>query len=397
MKNKQSLRLHQAQRQRQVFSPARSRFVETLTKNRQELAVELRSLIAANPFLHTVSDEVLFAQAQPEFDLRADLLNQLHTGRWRFRLDAAEYIIEALDDHGFYDPAQPAPGFQPEEIAAALSGIQQLEPFGIGCRDSLDYIRRQLGLRNEKMALRILDEGAEELSRGQISTLCRKLRLTETELQDQLNVIRSCQLFPCQLGPVENAYVQADVRLTLEDGEFSITPLSPQVLLDVPTGPLSPQLKQYLKEAQLTLDLIDQRNLTMQLVFQCLVRRQRDHLLQDAPLAVCRLKEVAEETGLHLSTVSRACAHKYYEFNGRIRPFSDLLCKALHQISRDRIEAQLKRWIAEEDPAVPLDDEQLALRFQNEGVILSRRRIADVRKRLNIPNSYQRRLVKNTD
>ena len=58
MKNKQSLRLHQAQRQRQAFSPARSRFVETLTKNRQELAVELRSLIAANPFLHTVSDEV---------------------------------------------------------------------------------------------------------------------------------------------------------------------------------------------------------------------------------------------------------------------------------------------------------------------------------------------------
>ena len=73
MKNKQSLRLHQAQRQ-QAFSPARSRFVETLTKNRQELAVELRSLIAANPFLHTVSDEVLFAQAQSEFDLRADLL-----------------------------------------------------------------------------------------------------------------------------------------------------------------------------------------------------------------------------------------------------------------------------------------------------------------------------------
>ena len=185
--------------------------------------------------------------------------------------------------------------------------------------------------------------------------------------------------------------------MTLEDGEFSIIPLSPQVLLDIPAGPLSPQLKQYLKEAQLTLDLIDQRNLTMQLVFQCLVRRQRDHLLQDAPLAVCRLKEVAEETGLHLSTVSRACAHKYYEFNGRIRPFSDLLCKALHQISRDRIETQLKRWIAEEDPAIPLDDEQLALRFQNEGVVLSRRRIADVRKRLNIPNSYQRRLVKNTD
>ena len=160
---------------------------------------------------------------------------------------------------------------------------------------------------------------------------------------------------------------------------------------------LSPQLKQYLKEAQLTLDLIDQRNLTMLLVFQCLVRRQRDYLLQDAPLAVCRLKEVAEETGLHLSTVSRACAHKYYEFNGRIRPFSDLLCKALHQISRDRIETQLKRWIAEEDPAVPLDDEQLALRFQNEGVLLSRRRIADVRKRLNISNSYQRKLAKNTD
>ena len=116
--------------------------------------------------------------------------------------------------------------------------------------------------------------------------------------------------------------------------------------------------------------------------------------MSEAPLAVCRLKEVAEETGLHVSTVSRACAHKYYEYHGLIRPFSDLLCKPLHNVSRSEIAAQLKRWIEEENPDSPLDDEQLAQRFQNEGLILSRRRIADVRKRLNIPNSYRRKALK---
>ena len=78
MKNKQSLKLHQAQHQRQAFSPARGRFVETLTKNRQELNVQLRSLIAANPFLHTVSDEVLSIQPAAASDIREDLLLQLH-------------------------------------------------------------------------------------------------------------------------------------------------------------------------------------------------------------------------------------------------------------------------------------------------------------------------------
>ena len=394
MKNKQSLRLHQAQRQRQAFSPARGRFIEILTKNRQELAAELRSLIAVNPFLHTVSDEVLFAQAQPESDLRADLLTQLHTGRWRCRIDAAEYIIEALDDHGFYDPAQPAPGFPMEDIAAALEVIQQLEPFGVGCRDSLDFIRCQLKSRNETTALRVLNEGAAELSTHRTNALCRKLNITETELNRQLEIIRTCQLYPCQLGQTENSCVQADVLLTLADDEFTITPLTQQVSIDMHAGPLSPPLKQYLKEARLTLDLIDQRNLTMQLVFQSLVHRQRNHLMSEAPLAVCRLKEVAEETGLHVSTVSRACAHKYYEYHGLIRPISDLLCKPLHNVSRSEIAAQLKRWIEEENPDSPLDDEQLAQRFQNEGLILSRRRIADVRKRLNIPNSYRRKALK---
>ncbi|MFQ8583026.1 MAG: hypothetical protein ACLSA6_11110 [Holdemania massiliensis] len=102
--------------------------------------------------------------------------------------------------------------------------------------------------------------------------------------------------------------------LELEDDEFRITSLTPQVVVDRPQGPLSPELKRSLNEAQLTLDLIDQRNLTLQLVFRCLVRYQQNHLMKGAPLAICRLKDIAEDTGLHISTVSRACAHKYFEY-----------------------------------------------------------------------------------
>lgn|GEM_PF-2868360 len=396
MKNKQSLKLHQAQHQRQAFSPARGRFVETLTKSRQELNVQLRSLIAANPFLHTVSDEVLSIQPAAASDIREDLLLQLHTGSWPCRTEAAEYIIESLDDHGFFDPQLPAPGFSASQIDDALRVVQQFEPFGVGLRSSVEYLVRQLESRQEALALRILTEGAQELTAHQTAALCQKLKITEDQLTHQLKIIRSCQLYPCQLNPASESYIQADILLELEDDEFRITSLTPQVVVDRPQGPLSPELKRYLNEAQLTLDLIDQRNLTLQLVFRCLVRYQQNHLMKGAPLAICRLKDIAEDTGLHISTVSRACAHKYFEYQGHIRPVSDLLCKSIHHVSYSEIELHLRTWIAAENSADPLDDDQLARRFASLGVPLSRRRIAAYRKRLNIPNSYQRRQISKT-
>lgn len=391
MKNKQSLKLHQAQHQRQSFSPAYKRFVETLTKSRQELSVQLRSLIAANPFLHTVSDEILSIPAAADSDIREDLLLQLHTGCWPCKTEAAEYIIESLDDHGFFDPSLPAPGFSASQMEEALKVVQQFEPFGVGLRSSVEYIIKQLESRQEALALRILTEGAKELTAHQTSALCRKLKITEDQLTHQLQIIRSCQLYPCQLNPASETYIQADVLLQLKDNELLITALTPQVVLDRPQGPLSPELKRYLNEAQLTLDLIDQRNLTLQLVFRSLVRYQQDHLMKGAPLTICRLKDIAEETGLHISTVSRACAHKYFEYQGQIRPVSELLCKSIHHVSCSEIELQLRTWIASENPADPLDDDQLAQRFASQGVPLSRRRIAAYRQRLSIPNSYQRR------
>lgn len=200
MKNKQSLRLHQAQRQRQAFSPARGRFIEILTKNRQELAAELRSLIAVNPFLHTVADEVLFAQAQPESDLRADLLTQLHTGRCAAASTPRSTSSKRWMIMVSTIPPSRRPVFRWRTSRAALEVIQQLEPFGVGCRDSLDFIRCQLKSRNETTALRVLNEGAAELSTHRTNALCRKLNITETELNRQLEIIRTCQLYPCQLG-----------------------------------------------------------------------------------------------------------------------------------------------------------------------------------------------------
>lgn len=391
MKNRQSLKLHQAQHQQQSFSPAYGRFVETLTKSRQELSVQLRSLIAANPFLHTISDDVLSIQSAVVPDIREDLLLQLHTGYWPCRTEAAEYIIESLDDHGFFDPHLPAPGFSASQIEDALKVVQQFEPFGVGLRNSVEYIVKQLENRQEALALRILTEGAKELTAHQTAALCQKLKITEDQLTHQLKIIRGCQLYPCQLNLTTESYIQADILLELEDDEFRIISLMPQVVVDRPQGPLSPELKRYLNEAQLTLDLIDQRNLTLQLVFRSLVRYQQDHLMKGTPLAICRLNDIADETGLHISTVSRACAHKYFEYQGHIRPISDLLCKSIHHVSYSEIELHLRTWIASENPADPLDDDQLAQRFASLGVPISRRRIAAHRKRLNIPNSYQRR------
>lgn len=317
------------------------------------------------------------------------MIYQLKTASWpiSFSEQAAVYIIESLDEHGFFNLEKERPFPYPEsEIASALSVVQQLEPEGVGLSGSLDYIRLQLKARGEQEALWLLTQKPELLMRKD----ARKLKLRPDELDKQLAVIRSCRLYPCQLGSVQQTFIQPDVRVELKDGALSIEPLAPSCAVERPTGPLSPELKRYLKEAQLTLDLLNQRTLTLMLVFHKLTEIQAESFLRGEPLKPCRLQDIAAAAGLHVSTVSRTCMDKYYEWEGQLHPFSGLLCRHIHGVSYDRLHRLLDAFIRQENPSAPWDDQQLAELLQTQDINISRRAVADLRKKWKIPNSYQR-------
>lgn len=385
------------QTQKQQFSHAFEQYLSCLAKSKSEILAELRALLFEHPHVHTLDEAIMSVIGQTQ-SIKEQLYYQLYTSRVPCDQRLCAFIIESLDAHGFFYPEQARSySYSDEDVQAALSLIQSFIPYGIATQGSIDFIRKQLYDQGETMALRILNEGSDALLRQDDAALCRQFSLSPTQLTLQMEIIRSCQLYPCQYDNTPTPYIAADIRVEIQEGALVLTPLGPTLKLPASLEGMSDQTRQYLEELHLAADMLDQRNFTLMLVFKALAQRQEDYLLKKrSTLAPCTLQDIADITGLHLSTISRACAHKYYERDGKIHAFHDLLCRSRHGKSHDEIRQALCEIIRQENSAYPYDDQQLSLRLQAMGIDLPRRRVSQYRKKWNIPNSYQRK-KQNTD
>lgn len=390
----QTLRIRQTQKQ--LFSPAFDQYLTYLTKSKREILAELRKLTFGHPYLHTITDDLLSACSQTE-NQKSHLYFQLHTANLPYNEQAAAFIIESLDSHGFFHKEEEKPYPCPEEeILSTLALIQRFEPYGVATDNSIDFIKKQLADQGQRLALQILDGGADDLMRQDHTALCKRFSITSSELEKQMNIIRSCRLYPCQTDDLPDSYMEADVRIETQEGELILIPLDPSFEINKHIESTDPQVQQYLGQLHLTLDLLNKRNLTLIIVFQALAKIQNDFLLKkQKALAPCSLQNIANLTGLPVSTISRACANKYYEMEGSLHAFHELLCRSNHGKSHDEIHQAICEIIQQEKSSYPYDDEQISIRLRSYDIHLSRRRVSQYRKKWNIPNSYQRKNKQN--
>jgi RNA polymerase sigma-54 factor len=143
---------------------------------------------------------------------------------------------------------------------------------------------------------------------------------------------------------------------------------------------------------------IEQRKQTILKVCQSIIRRQTDFLDQGIErLRPMMIKDVAEEIGVHPSTVSRAVANKYahtpqgvfelrYFFSEAVQGPSGSITPLL------LVKRRVKKMIEEEDTAHPLTDEQITAKLQSEGIQVTRRTVAKYREDMRIPSTHQRRV-----
>ncbi len=332
----------------------------------------------------------------------------------------AHAILDSLDDDGYFraDPAEFAEqcreSLKMDVDAAQVDRVleevvHQLEPAGIGARDLIECLLLQLDG----------DSGADVLARRLLLHFADALTLSDAELAELAEAseedvaaararMRRLDPFPGHgMHGGNNYYIRPEIifRRT-SDNEIEVeVPGSGYQGLRLNerwsnhqwTGKDKEFMAQAMKEARWLLHALDQRSETLMKVGLCLAHRQRAFLeygiLGLKPLT---LQDVAEEVGLHESTISRVTSGKYADTPiGLIelkRFFSaGLPTRGGGTISVYRVQQRVKALIDSEPPGRPISDQAIADRLQAEGVEIARRTVAKYREQLGLPPSSRRR------
>jgi RNA polymerase sigma-54 factor len=333
--------------------------------------------------------------------------------------DAADSIIGNLDESGYLtaalDEIAASGEHKAEDVAAALHEVQKLDPAGVGARDVRECLLLQLESRNGRagVAWQIVADHLKLVELKQTRELARLLGRPLEHILAALEVIKHLNPRPGlrYSGPGARQ-VEPDVHI-FKDGDQYIIQLNdedlPQLrlnanyrrMLDRSQEP-SKEVRNYVKEryasALQLMKNIEQRKQTILKVCQAIVRRQMDFLDRGIDqLKPMMIKEIAEEIGVHPSTVSRAVANKYAHTPQGVFElryfFSEAVQGPLGAATPLLIvKRMVKKMIEDENSAHPLTDEQITARLQAGGIQVTRRTVAKYREDMKIPSTHQRRV-----
>ena len=377
--------------------------LEILSKDRQTLSDLLYTVSQNNPFLeYTPSQDIqqyLEAGISDKPSLKNELYLQLHTTKQKHNETIADYIIESLDSHGFFnydlDIVLNDLKCTKEEFTDTLNLIQTFEPLGVAAKNSVDSLMIQLKEKEYIIAYTILKDYSKELEEKDFYTISESLDIPYESVFDELAHMQECNPFPCSEYATESTTNLALPEFTIEiiEDQLKIIPKEMGNLsLHCEEVKLSNEAKKYLNEAKFYIDSLNRRNKTILLLANLLITHQKNYFLFQDDLRECTLKEIAQESGYSISTVSRTLSDKYYEFNNQIYPVKDLFVSKTHNgSSKDSIQKAIQLLIMAENKENPLQDEQIVKELEDLELYASRRTISKYRKELNIPNSKQRK------
>ena len=380
--------------------------LEILSKDRQTLSDLLYNVSQNNPFLeYTPSQDIqqyLEAGISNKPSLKDELYLQLHTSTKKYNEPIAHYIIESLDSHGFFDQDIQTVlsdlKCTKTQFEETLSFIQTFEPIGVAAKNSIDSLMIQLKEKGYTIAYTILKNHSKELEEKDFYTISESLDIPYESVFDELAHMQECNPFPCSEYDTESTTNLALPEFTIEidEDQLKIIPKEMGNLsLHCEEVKLSKEAKKYLNEAKFYIDSINRRNKTILLLANILITHQKNYFLFQDDLKECTLKEIAQESGYSISTVSRTLSDKYYEFNDHMYPVKDLFISKTHKgSSKDSIQKAIQLLIEVENPENPLQDEEIVEELENMELYASRRTISKYRKELNIPNSKQRKKAK---
>jgi RNA polymerase sigma-54 factor len=333
--------------------------------------------------------------------------------------EAAEAVIGNLDSDGrltcSIEEVATIASCSVETAEKSRQLVMTLEPVGCGAYDVKECLLAQLASKEQgdSLAFQLVRDHLEDLQPHRLQHLAKDTGYDVRVLNQEIEKVRVLDPYPGRRYSSEDPiYVSPEVYVEkLEDDyvvyfaddgspRLRISPTYHQLLEH---GETSKEAKDFIKEkVRSAVDLlrnIEHRRQTIYRVVECIITRQRDFLDKGVEyIKPMMLKDVAEDIGMHLSTISRVVNRKYaHTPQGVIelrRFFSEgMMNEDGEEVSTRILKLKIKKMIEDEDTKKPLTDDQIARILGKDGVKLSRRTVAKYRDQMQIPGSRERKTV----
>lgn len=346
---------------------------------------------------------------------------------WQLRLsrlteeqkDIGEIIIGSLTSSGYLhstvEELAEMAATTPEAVEEVLKVIQRFDPVGVAARSPQECLLVQLEvLRYDRdpILVGLVRDHLEDLEAKRYKPLLRKFQLTLEDLREYLDIIQGLDPMPgASYGESEPMYVSPDVFVYYYDGDFVVVQNEeglPQLQLSslyndsltAKTVAEKDYFQEKMRSASWLIKSLYQRQRTLYKVVESIVKYQRAFFEEGvSKLKPLILKDIADDIGMHESTVSRITTNKYVATPHGVFELKFFFNSALSlddgsEVGSESVKALIKKLIGEEDSKNPLSDERLGEILKDTlKVNIARRTVAKYRTALNIPSSSKRREI----
>jgi RNA polymerase sigma-54 factor len=337
------------------------------------------------------------------------------------QLRLVRYVITHIDERGYLATPLEEIGksydtpMTPEQLEEALKVVQKFDPRGVGARDAAECLLLQVASETpHREVVRVLIQNhLEDISHNRLPLIQKKTGFDLHTIGEAIEVLKHLNLRPGAQFTAENIpYVVPDIVVERsESGDYTVR------LLDdwVPTIYISkryielykdrssdPKAREYLKRkiqaAQWLMESIEQRRNTLEKVTRAIIQHQRKFLDQGPEhIEPLKMQQIADQVGVHVTTVSRAVDDKWVQTPRGIFPLKRFFGGGTHtatgeEVAWETIKNKLLEIIANEDKSNPLSDEDLVTKLAEAGYPVARRTVTKYRKMLKIQSSRQRKI-----
>ena len=300
-----------------------------------------------------------------------------------------------------------------DQVEKALLLVQAFDPPGVAARSIQECLLIQLKAdpNPDPVSVEIVEEHFDELSRRRYPDIARALKLPLDRVMESVEEVMGLEPKPGRrFGGSDSRYIVPDVVVHKMGSEYVVVLNEDGIprlrvnslyrsLLRSSGDDARAYVEQKLRSAVWLIKSVDQRQRTLRKVTQSIVKFQRDFLDKGLPcLRPLSLRDVGEDIGMHESTISRVTTNKYVEtpqglFELKFFFHSGIASGDGEMVSSVSVKKMIQDLLANEDPAKPLSDQEVAQILKGRGLTIARRTVAKYREELGILPSHQRRLA----
>ncbi len=331
---------------------------------------------------------------------------------------AAKYLIEALDENGYLtvtlEETASVLNIKTDKAEKALRIIQSFDPVGVGARNLAECLLIQMIYYGDDSfeTRQIIENHLEDIAANRLINISKAVGIPVKDVQEISDIIKTLEPKPGrQFGSFgENRYIIPDVTVQKIDEEYIVTvkdttaprlnisPFYQKILMEEDKeSKLSRFLTGRLNSALWLIKSIEQRRQTIYNVVSAIVKYQEDFFeMGQKHLKTLTLRQIADELGVHESTVSRSINGKYVETPRGIFEIKYFFTSGVQGsdglgIASESIKTIIREIVDREDVKSPFSDQAIAKKLEKKGIDISRRTVAKYRDEMNLPSSSKRK------